>query len=214
MSRRVGSSLPIFTFPGPRAALLGRIRAYSRPLLLAAIAGLIAMPTADRRAVLAQQPDDPSTVLADRSPGARSPGALYQSKPAYPTAALVPSLASTLAGDQPPDYAPPATLPTALPATVLDTFPIAPTQFAALPFPPDLIAPGGGLPPGIWFIPPPVGFISGGGGGGGIAPSNPEAPPVASVPEPATWAAMLVGFLAIGGALRRRPALTPTRPRS
>lgn len=48
-------------------------------------------------------------------------------------------------------------------------------------------SPGGSTPPG-----------GGGGGGGG----NP--PPVGAIPEPSTWALMILGFGGIGGAMRRR----------
>lgn len=48
-------------------------------------------------------------------------------------------------------------------------------------------SPGGSSPPG------------GGGGGGG----NP--PPVGAIPEPTTWALMILGFGGIGGVMRRRP---------
>jgi len=41
--------------------------------------------------------------------------------------------------------------------------------------------------------------------GAGINPPPP--PPTGAVPEPATWAMMIMGFGAIGGALRRRPAM-------
>jgi hypothetical protein len=67
-------------------------------------------------------------------------------------------------------------------------------------------APGGPIGPGGGGILPPS--TPGGGilvppddGGGDI----PTPPPTASVPEPASWAMMIVGFLAVGGALRRRP---------
>lgn len=33
-------------------------------------------------------------------------------------------------------------------------------------------------------------------------------PPVASVPEPSTWMMMILGFGAVGGAIRRRPSVT------
>lgn len=57
------------------------------------------------------------------------------------------------------------------------------------------------------------GFAGGGGGGGGLVP--PGTPPVAgppsssNAPEPAAWALMIIGFGALGGAMRwaRRPAI-------
>ncbi|MEO8812901.1 MAG: PEPxxWA-CTERM sorting domain-containing protein, partial [Caulobacteraceae bacterium] len=61
------------------------------------------------------------------------------------------------------------------------------------PLPP-VIAPGGGVPP---LVPPAV--LPGGGGG----PS-----PTPGVPEPATWAMMLVGVAAIGATMRRRAAVS------
>lgn len=54
----------------------------------------------------------------------------------------------------------------------------------------------------------PFGSFPGGGGGGGsitnpAPPVTPPAPPVGVVPEPATWAFMILGFGLIGSALRR-----------
>lgn len=62
-------------------------------------------------------------------------------------------------------------------------------------------APGGGLVA-------PGGF-GGGGGGPGVGSSGdalvtPVSPSVAAVPEPATWAMMLIGFGLIGAGMRRR----------
>lgn len=54
---------------------------------------------------------------------------------------------------------------------------------------------------------PGGGFIFPGGGGGGVVvpPSPPPIPPVTSaVPEPSTWALMLMGFWGIGASLRSR----------
>ena len=50
------------------------------------------------------------------------------------------------------------------------------------------------------------GFIGGGGPGGGcVVVPGPALPPFASaVPEPSTWTVMLIGFFAVGVALRRR----------
>jgi hypothetical protein len=66
--------------------------------------------------------------------------------------------------------------------------------------------PGGGEPFGA--IP---GGGGGGGGGGGSQPNQPPPPPggnppttpLSGVPEPATWAMSIVGFYAMGAAMRR-----------
>lgn len=74
-------------------------------------------------------------------------------------------------------------------------------------------APDPGTPGGGGGGPGPIGSLPGGGGGGGggsistpvdpILPPAPPPPPVAVVPEPATWAFMILGFGLIGFALRR-----------
>lgn len=73
-------------------------------------------------------------------------------------------------------------------------FPIVPPGGIVPPVGP----PGGGLPPGGGFPP----------GGGGIPPGGggppPPPPPPALVPEPSTWATMLIGFALLGGVIRRR----------
>ncbi|WP_083800398.1 PEPxxWA-CTERM sorting domain-containing protein [Erythrobacter sp. SD-21] len=83
--------------------------------------------------------------------------------------------------------------------------------------PPSLLIPGGFVP---GFNTPPgggVGFTPPGGGGtGGTPPGNPPPgnpppgggnPPVGAVPEPSTWALMILGFMFAGGAMRRRNRL-------
>lgn len=62
--------------------------------------------------------------------------------------------------------------------------------------------------PGVVAPPPTGGQAPGGGGGGGVAPPGVTTPPPGGtgpnvLPEPGTWAMMLLGFLAIGGILRR-----------
>lgn len=53
------------------------------------------------------------------------------------------------------------------------------------------------------------GGSSGGGGGGGT--DNPAPPPVGAVPEPSTWALLLMGFFGVGFGLRRDHAATKQR---
>ena len=96
------------------------------------------------------------------------------------------------------------------------TLPLAPPSQAPLftavaggpkPIIPLAGGPSGG-PPILSDIPPP------GGGGGGFTPPTvttlevPPAAPPTGVPEPATWAMMLIGFAAMGWQVRReqRPA--------
>ena len=61
------------------------------------------------------------------------------------------------------------------------------------------------------ITPAPTGGAAPAGGGGGVGPATiPPAPPGAPglnvLPEPATWAMMLIGFMAIGGMIRRSGA--------
>lgn len=172
---------------------------------------------------------NPLSVLAARSPGARATGALTQTKLRKATPAEgVLSNALTRPLDR---FAAPGlggTAPGAAPAdTVGDTVTDA---VADLPVPPT--GPGSFGPIGIGFIPTPGGFVvtpnvggtTGGGGGGtggggstppdtSVTPVSPAVPvtpvtPVAAVPEPATWLTLLLGFGAIGGALRSRRRVT------
>lgn len=93
---------------------------------------------------------------------------------------------------------------------VLEAPPMTPPDFGPIPvyqvvagFPetPIIVGPPPHGPPILPEIPPP-------GGGGGFFPPPiivpPPPPPPPAVPEPATWATMLLGFAAIGSVFRRR----------
>lgn len=63
-------------------------------------------------------------------------------------------------------------------------------------------------------LPPPAGGGSSGGGPGGGDPGGdpggqPGTDPVTAVPEPATWLSLILGFFAIGAALRHRSRRIP-----
>jgi hypothetical protein len=153
-------------------------------------------------------------MLAERSPGERPEGALANLKPKHVAAvherALPkvrgpgPTAFEALAG---PLLSPPLASPPQLPLYSAVT--------AGTPIPVEIAAvtpgtPGG--PPVLSNIPLP-----GGGGGGGFTPpavvaATPEVPqiPVSPVPEPATWAMMILGFALIGRALGRRPVPATT----
>jgi hypothetical protein len=147
---------------------------------------------------------DVLSMLHKRSPEQRQEGALASTKgrvsavlPTAVSAAPPPKIASVAAPAAKPaivnTYAVPET-PMVLPAAVV------PAVASALPLAAAPAAAGGGL-----FIPPLL--IPGGGGGittlvtppGSVPPT-----PVPSVPEPATWAMMIIGFGLLGGLLRRR----------
>mgnify|MGYP000176760204 CR=1 FL=1 len=147
---------------------------------------------------------DVMSMLHKRSPEQRPEGALASAKgrvsavlPAAVAPAAPPKVASVAApAGKPPivTYAVPET-PMVLPAAVV------PAVASALPLAATPAAAGGGL-----FIPP---LIVPGGGGGGITtlvtpPTSTPNPPVPGVPEPATWAMMIIGFGLLGALLRRR----------
>ena len=159
-------------------------------------------------------------LLAGRSPGERAEGTLANLKhrklAALHERALPkvrrPAAASPLAG-------------------IVGAAPVPPAEVLPPPAAPlyNVVAGGPGLPVGqapppgtgpVIFpaIPPPPG-----GGGGVIVPppsiSPPVTPPIVippttgSVPEPASWATMLLGFAMIGRMLRRRRPILKTAAR-
>ena len=136
-------------------------------------------------------------MMADRSPGDRTKGELTKTKQA--AAADVPTqraLGKITKPEPPKEFvdaiAPPVPVIEELPPVALKED-IGPILLTPQP-------PGGGIiiPP---QAPPP-------GGGGPNPPPPPEVepppPPPPAVPEPGTWATMLLGFGLVGWAMRRR----------
>lgn len=163
---------------------------------------------------------DPLSVLAARSPGARPTGALTQSKPRrdhdreervlsealtrplLPTDAPGGGVVPAAPGGVAPDVPVAEVLPDSVVPTGIDTADIGPGPVPTAYFPGSgiTVVPGGGFP-----------VVGGGGGGGGGTPDTPTVTtpvtpvtPVASVPEPATWGMLLLGFGIVGRALRLR----------
>ena len=148
-------------------------------------------------------------LLEQRSPGERTQGLLTKTKRSQRALAKTrPAVNLPLAGP-----APSATELARLLLPPIDEEPLpvavgAPLALTELPTPFDSIAgPGGGL-----LVAPPGGGGSPGGGGGGtppiVTPQNPGLP--SAVPEPGSWAMMLLGFALIGWRARRGAASTAT----
>jgi hypothetical protein len=161
---------------------------------------------------------DPMSVFAARSPGARLPGALYQTKPKLAAAPrkrrrptrLVPHervLSNVRSRSAPPaatfgDTPPLALLdepglltgmPLGLPASVSPAFDVPPFGFGDTPG----FTGGSGNPPSNETP----------GGGGGLGPgTGPGQEPASPVPESGTWLMMIVGMGMIGQAFRRQRA--------
>jgi hypothetical protein len=140
---------------------------------------------------------DPLSLFADRSPGERGAGALFNTKPDKPEERVLSSEREREpplgAASVPPDpafsFAPDA-LANALPQErVLGGERDGPFIPLGNFYDPDIT-------PGRFTALPP-----GGPGGGGI-PIEPGIP--TGVPEPATWAMLILGFFGIGMAARRR----------
>jgi len=155
-------------------------------------------------------------MLDARSPGARVPGALTQTKgrkvstlkEMFKPKERVLSEGRTRPADDEPVvlddpgiFTPVDSVP--LPSVDLSDADIEPLHPVAGPRP----VPGGGTLPIIVPGGGGGGGSSGGGGGGGTTPGGGGA-----VPEPATWVSLLIGFFAIGFGLRGGAARQPARP--
>lgn len=166
------------------------------------------------RAMAATQ--DVMSIIRGRSPGARN-ATLLGKKGKGARLAIGKTPARSLVK---PRTAAPAQVASAPPFSPIVSAPDLPFIYGpalladALTFGPGL--PGGfaGLPIGApLLVGGGIGGGGGGGGGGGVTPPPPtgggETPPpvVSPVPEPASWAMMILGFGAVGWTLRSRRRL-------
>jgi len=199
-----------------RAVALGRTRLSMRtqallvsPVAAGLFVAVVATPIMigeSGRAAFAAAVKDPASLLAQRSPGERAPGAKHSTKPpriaqaapALPRERVLPSVRER-APDVPTPAAaaaPEAGLPVVeAPVQTAEAAPPAPdAPFLAPPFfGPNVLIPGPG----------PDNPGPGPGPGPGPDPEEPPPPPPPPVPEPATWAMLLAGFFATGAAMRR-----------
>jgi len=151
---------------------------------------------------------DPLSLFAGRSPGERE-GALLPTKlaKAGPEERVLSEVR-----DRDPGIGDPPADPGFLPNAALPGAPgegVLPGGAGGEPFAPfgaPFGAPGG---PGDGFIPAGRSFTQPpGGGDGGIVPP-PDGGIPSGIPEPGTWAVMILGFFAVGWAMRRRVHLQP-----
>ena len=170
---------------------------------LAAAAGFFAMTPGPTREAIAAVLADPLDLLALRSPGQRSSGALIQTKAARGVPRIPANRIPKERVLSNVRWRPFIDLPTNFPS--LDLTVALPAESFFNP-----LVPANGLnfgPP--LLITPLFGPFFGGGSGssGGV--------PVSSVPEPSQWLMMLVGFFSIGSALRaaRRKGRPPAQVR-
>jgi hypothetical protein len=170
---------------------------------------------------------DPLTLFAERSPGGRAEGALLPTKPPRervlstvrerePTGTLPgvedPVVAGVPGAAGPGGPAPEERVLSGEREGLPGGFGGAPGGFGGPGFG---RAPGGLIPEDFATAPPGDPGIDdpGIGGPGPTAPPPPGLldPGGAPVPEPATWAMLILGFFAIGAALRRRTRLSCAR---
>ena len=145
---------------------------------------------------------DVLSMLHKRSPEERPEGALVATKGRV--SAVLPAAAAPAAAPKVASVAPAAAKPVVVAQAVPPTSAVLPTAvIPAVATAVPLAAVPAAAAGSSFFIPPLV--IPGGGGGGGITIQD-NTPPAAvpGVPEPETWAMMIIGFGLLGGLLRRR----------
>ncbi|OYW46575.1 MAG: hypothetical protein B7Z08_12095 [Sphingomonadales bacterium 32-68-7] len=158
-----------------------------------------------------------SDALADlenRSPGERLVGVAMKAARAVSQALGVspaePEKRAERALPRPPAAPAGEEIAFAIPDPAAPLLPTEAPELAGLPgeLGPLASLPGPSFSGGFGYVPVSGGggSIGGGGGPGGTTPGGEGggAPPVSAVPEPATWAMMIMGFGLLGGAMRRQ----------
>jgi len=147
---------------------------------------------------------DPLSLFAERSPGERGGGALLSTKPGGPHERVLSEVRDRdpPAGNPPPLAVTPDDL-AALPGGAPGAGGV-PGDPAGDPLGNNFFAPsfpGGGGPA---FLPASLGGPPSGPPPNGPIPPVIDPPGAGAVPEPATWAMLILGFFVVGTALRRR----------
>jgi hypothetical protein len=164
----------------------------------APVAWIMAEPAQAIAEAAASKAADLADLLSQRSPGTRTQDLLTKHARVAAKVRTQPKHTATPEHPATPDL-------TALVDQLLP--PVAPVEVALANLPPALETPPTlgdilGSTPG--FTPP----VTGGGGGGTQSPPTSEprevVPPVSAVPEPGTWATMLLGFGLVAWRIRRR----------
>ena len=151
-----------------------------------------------------------ASMLADRSPGKRTEGALASTK--HKTLVPLHQRALPKARGPAPAGAPPFSSLVAAPPVPPSPAPL----YNVMTGPPALVAQAG-PPVGVPGGPPAFVTVPPGGGGGVIVPQPvvtqvpPPAPGTPAVPEPSSWATMLLGLAMMGRMVRRGGSLSPRR---
>ena len=174
------------------------------------VAWIMAEPAAAVVASAADEARNLAEMWNDRSPGTRTQAELTKharaaaKEPRQP-GNVIPSEPSTIPGGPSTTDVVDLLLPPAIPVEL--TANGAPPPFAPPTTLASIFAPGAGS---ASFTPPGGGGVSGGGGGGVVhlptTEPREQLPVPSAVPEPATWAMMLMGFGLIGWRIRRRRA--------
>jgi hypothetical protein len=145
-------------------------------------------------------------MLAERSPGTRTTAELTKLKKRRVVTASAKPKERALGKIFQPEH--PALYKALTPNNEMALSPLLgffpPTTAIATAGIPGLLTPVPGVPPVVIAASPAA--VGGGGGGGGVTPVPPTQVPTVTpaVPEPGTWATMLLGFALMGGALRFR----------
>lgn len=197
-------------------------------VLVPALTGLFILSAGEKsRGAIAEALRDPLSVLAQRSPGIRGAGAMFQTKPdrvnslaqrphSGPTERVLSSIRKR------PLISPPGDVSELLEplATNEPVVSFLEGDDSGLESGPDILAAndvGGPIVAGSGDRTPDTGNPVLIGGPGPISlPEQPESPvpstDVPAVPEPSTWLTMLIGFFAVGTAIRRGNRRTLKRP--
>lgn len=228
VSKAVARSRSIRAGVKRRRRRLAMLAACATTIAGAPVAWFMAEPAAAVVTSAASEVRDLADMLGQRSPGARTEALLNKHAR---VAAKVRSKPKTVAGHPAAPVAPATT-------ALIDLLqpPVAPVTVASNGVPPVLAPPvtfdeilnsmpGGGIftppgggtftpPGGGTFTPPGGGAFTPPGGGGGSAhlpTSEPQELVTSAVPEPQTWALMLLGFGLIGFQLRRNRRAMPAK---